>query len=123
MATNSGRFNTISLIADEALTAHSFVTLSADGQAAYAAADGDDAIGVTLAAAAAGKPVAVQFDGIALVEAAEAIAAGSSVATDTAGLAIDAASGEARVGYYLGSAAAADGDIISVLLKPAAADA
>jgi hypothetical protein len=33
MATMSGRFNTISLVADEALTAHTFVTLSADAEA------------------------------------------------------------------------------------------
>jgi len=122
MATMSGRFNTISLVADEALTAHTFVTLSADAEAAYAAAVGDDAIGVTLGAADAGKMVTVQTDGIAMVKANEAISAGAAVSTDAAGEAIPAASGEARLGYALEAAGGA-GVIISVLLKPAGADA
>lgn len=122
MATESGRFNNISLVADEALTAHTFVTLSADAEAAYVAADGDDAIGVAIGAAAAGKMVTVQVDGIAMVKANEAISAGAAVASDTAGEAIPAASGEARLGYAMQAATGA-GEIISVLLKPAAADA
>lgn len=122
MATMSGRFNNISLVADEALTASTFVTLSADAEAAYVAADGDDAIGVAIGAADAGKMVTVQIDGIAVVKSAEAISAGAAVASDTAGLGIAAASGEARLGYAMQAATGA-GEFISVLLKPAAADA
>ena len=122
MATNAGRFNTISIVADETLTAHTFVTLSNDAQAAYVATVGDDAIGVTYGAAAAGKMVTVQIDGIAMVKANEAITAGAAVSTDDAGEAIPAASGEARLGYALEAAGGA-GEIISVLLKPAGADA
>ena len=122
MATNNGRFNTISLVADETLTAHTFVTLSSDAQAAYVATVGDDAIGVTLGAAATGKMVTVQTDGIAMVKANEAISAGAAVSTDDAGEGIPAAAGEARLGYALEAAAGA-GEIISVLLKPAGADA
>lgn len=122
MATQTGRFNTISLVADEALTAHTFVTLSSDAQAAYVAVDGDDAIGVTYGAADAGKMVTVQIDGIAMVKANEAISAGAAVGSDTAGEAIPAATGEARLGYALEAASGA-GEIISVLLKPAGADA
>jgi hypothetical protein len=122
MATQTGRFNTISLVADEALTAHTFVTLSSDAQAAYVAADGDDAIGVTYGAADAGKMVTVQIDGIAMVKANEAITAGAAVSSDTAGEAIPADAGEARLGYALEAASGA-GEIISVLLKPAGADA
>ena len=66
--------------------------------------------------------VTVQVDGIAMVKANEAISAGAAVASDTAGEAIPAASGEARLGYAMQAATGA-GEIISVLLKPAAADA
>lgn len=123
MATVSGRFNNISLTANASLTANKFVKLSSDGEAAVVSTAGDDALGVTLAAADANKPVAVQYDGIAMVEAGAAIPGGSAVTSNASGKAIVAATGNARIGYYLGSSAAASGDIISVLLKPAGADA
>ena len=82
MATNAGRFNTVSLTSDAALAQYRLVTLdpavtTTDGSAAYPNAQGQHALGITMTSAdAAGKIVAVQYDGIALAEAGGAIAAG-----------------------------------------------
>jgi len=118
MATMSGRFNTISLVADEALTAHTFVTLSSDAQAAYVAASTADAVGIAMGAADAGKMVTVQTDGIAMVKAGAAVAQGAVVTSADDGEAVTATTGDYQHGYALEAASGA-GEIISVLLKPA----
>ena len=118
MATMSGRFNNISLVADEALVAHTFVTLSADAEAAYVAASTEDAIGVAIGAADAGKMVTVQIDGIAVVKAGAAISAGAAVTSADDGEAVTATAGDYQIGYAMQAATGA-GEFISVLLKPA----
>ena len=126
MATNAGRFNTVSLTSDAALAQYRLVTLdpavtTTDGSAAYPDAQGQHALGITMTSAdAAGKTVAVQYDGIALAEAGAAISAGDYItpADGTTGKVGPAAQGDAKVGVAL-TAASADGEIISVLLKPA----
>jgi len=127
MATQSGRFNNISLLADEALAQFRLVTLdpavsTTDGYAAYPAAQGNEAFGVTLGSASgSGKAVAVQYDGIAQVEASAAISAGDYVTVgDTAGRVGPATAGDLQCGVALNAAADAN-EIISVLLKPSPA--
>lgn len=123
MATNSGRFNSVSLVADEALAANRLVDLSlVDAEAAkakYVATTGDDVIGATLNDAAAEAVVGVQVEGIAMVEAGGAIDVSVSrrVRSDDSGKAVSASATQAAVGYYIGNGDAASGDIISVLLK------
>lgn len=124
MATQSGRFNNVSLTANTALAVHRLVGVSiVDAEiakAAYPAAIGNDVVGVTLnAAAAEDDAVAVQYDGIAMVEAGGAIDVSVSrrVRGDTAGKAVSASVTQAAAGYYIGNGDAASGDIIPVLLK------
>jgi hypothetical protein len=126
MATNAGRFNTVSLTSDAALAQYRLVTLDPNiattaGSAAYPNAQGQHALGITMTSAdAAGKVVTVQYDGIALAEAGGGILAGDYITPfdGTTGKVGAATSNDAKVGVAL-SAATADGDIISVLLKPA----
>ena len=118
---------TISAIAGEALAIYRFVHLMADGKFDYVDTDDLRADGVTAEAAAAdldvfalvpcGQPCVMK------VEAGEAIAVGGLVAADggTGKAIVPAAAGAAQ--FTLGvamTAAAADGDIIEVLLQLAA---
>jgi hypothetical protein len=95
---------------------------STAGQVVIAAAAGDLIIGVSAqpSGAASGQPIDVQLTGVADVLAGGTIAAGGPVTANNAGKAVaaaPAAGANARVaGFAL--TAAADGDIIPVLLAP-----
>jgi len=116
-----------------AIEANIFVTVNGSGQV-VAAANGANAIGVTLEAVTAGQydsgagqttvPVAVNQGAKVKVkaQASVAIAVGALVASDTAGYAITAATGDAILGVALEAAGNdADQEIITVLLHAGAA--
>lgn len=93
-----------------------FVSLASDGQI-DPTGDGASAEGVLQnAPSAAGYSATVGISGVSQVVAGAAITRGDSVASGSAGKAKTAASGNRVLGIAL-SAAAADGDIIRVLLK------
>lgn len=104
--------------AGEALAVNRLVKLHTDGTLLYADA-GEEAIGVTLAAADSAASVAIRLSG-ALTRftgvASEAIAVGSVVFTAADGKVADTASAT-RIGVAQ-SAAAADGDAITVIYQP-----
>lgn len=118
---------TISVVAGEALAIYRFVHLMADGKFDYVDTDDLRADGVTCEAASADLDVIamapISQPAVAKVEAGEAIAVGGLVAADggTGKAIVPAAAGAAQ--FTLGvamTAASADGDIIEVLLQPAA---
>lgn len=86
---------------------------------AQAGADANT-LGVARTAGVSGDLIPVDVLGTALVEAGAAITAGATVKSNADGKAITWATSGAKVGIAL-SAAAADGDIIEVLLIPNAA--
>lgn len=67
--------------------------------------------------AASGRPGNIAISGVCKVVAGAAITAGAYVASDSSGKAVTAASADFALGIAR-SAAAADGDVISVLLMP-----
>lgn len=89
-----------------------FVKVNSSEQIVQAGA-GDSVIGVSSQPANVGE-VAEIYDGIVMVEAGDAIQAGSDVESDDYGRAIPIASGK-KAGYALTSASAA-GELISVKL-------
>lgn len=117
-----------------AIAQYIFVTVNTSGQAA-AAANGADAVGITLEAVTTAQydsgngqvtvPIAlVQAGGKAPVRmtASSAIAVGDLVASDTAGTAIEAATGDAIIGICLEAAGVdADQEVITILMHQAAA--
>jgi len=123
MATNAGRFNNISVEAASAVTQFEFVKMTSTGAAQ--AGDGELAIGVALtsvdpSATPATTNLSVQIDGIAMVQAGEAVAKGALVGSDANGYATDAfTTGDYQVGVALDAASGAN-EIIRVLLKPVA---
>lgn len=93
-----------------------FVTVAADGQI-DPTGDGAEADGVLQnAPSAAGYAATVAVAGISQVVAGAAITRGASIASGSAGKAKTATSGNRVLGKAM-DAAAADGDIIRVLLK------
>jgi len=93
-----------------------FVSLASDGQI-DPTGDGANSEGVLQnAPSAAGYSATVAIAGISQVVAGAAITRGASVASGSAGKAKTAASGNRVLGIAM-DAAAADGDIIRVLLK------
>jgi Uncharacterized conserved protein (DUF2190) len=107
---------TLTVIASAAVAANRFVT----DAGAYPAAGGL-ALGTTRTSGAIGDAVPVDVMGTALVEASAAIAVGAGVQTLVDGRAVTLTSGTA-LGRALTSAAAA-GEVIEVLLTPAAQSA
>ncbi len=99
---------TLSAVATGAIAAHRFVDFT-DAQAALNEANK----GAARHAAAIGEQVAVDAQGVVLVEAGAAVALGAEVQSDANGKAITLAAGVAS-GRAL-DAAAADGDLIRVL--------
>lgn len=110
---------TYTLEADADLSGKQYygLALSADGQAAVAGA-GVAIIGVlqNADADAAGKVVTIMKDGITKGVAGAAINQGAALEMNSTGKFITLSSGE-LVGWILGPAAGADGDLITVLLK------
>lgn len=91
-----------------------FVTLEADGQVDLADVAGENCIGVCLVGAAAGKAVTVAMTGKVMVTAGGTIAAGDEIATDAAGDAVTATTGNIVMGYA--TEAGVDGQIIAIEL-------
>ena len=92
-----------------------FVTLESDGQVDLANSAGENCIGVLLNNPdAAGKAATVAISGKVMVEAGGTIAAGAAVATDAAGDAVTASTGNIVMGYA--TEAGVDGQIIAIEL-------
>lgn len=93
-----------------------FVTIASDGQV-DPTGDGLSADGVLQdAPSAAGYPATIAISGRTKVVAGAAIARGANVASGATGKAKTSANGNRVLGVAL-EAAAADGDVISILLK------
>jgi|OM-RGC.v1.028822323 hypothetical protein len=101
--------------ADGAIAAHRFVTPVGDQAVA-----GEYTLGVARTAAADATLVTVDVLGTTVVEAGAAINAGATLKSDADGKAITWATSGAKVAVAL-AAAAAEGDLIEVLLIPNAA--
>lgn len=91
-----------------------FVTLEADGQVDLANGAGENCIGVCLAGAAAGRAVTVAMTGKVMVTSGGTITAGAAVATDAAGDAVAATTGNIIMGYATEDAV--DGQVIAIEL-------
>ena len=91
-----------------------FVTLEADGQVDLADTAGENCIGVCLNATAAAAAATVVMTGKVMVVAGDAITAGDAVATDAAGDAVTATTGDIIMGYATEDGV--DGQIIAIEL-------
>ena len=91
-----------------------FVTLESDGQIDLADSAGENCVGVLLNDPTSGNAATVVMSGKTLVKAGGTIAAGASVATNAAGLAVTAASGNIVMGYA--TEAAVSGQTMAVEL-------
>jgi hypothetical protein len=102
-------------VSGSAITQFRFVTLASDGQVDHTG-DGVRADGVALMpASGAGTAITVAYDGRVTVEAEGTINRGAAVASDAAGKAVAAASGDVILGTAL--EAAADGQIITIEIR------
>lgn len=104
---------TLSVKAIAALTALRFV--SPTGAVATAAGN---AVGVTRSDAAVGELAPVDVLGTAQVTAGGAIAAGAAIEVGTGGKAVTASTGKVVARAAPGETAAADGDVLEVILIP-----
>ena len=91
-----------------------FVTLESDGQVDLADAAGENCIGVLINDPAAAESATVVMSGKVMVTAGGTIAAGAAVATDAAGDAVTASTGNIVMGYA--TEAGVDGQIIAIEL-------
>lgn len=110
--------HSITLESDADFTAeqYHFVVVSGDHECSVNTTAGGTVVGVAQnSPEAADRAVTVGIFGVSKVEAAGAIAAGDSVASDASGLATTAATGNAIVGTALKAAGGA-GELIPVLL-------
>lgn len=116
--TNNQGISSVTGYASAAITRRRFVSFTASNfVCTQVAATSTVADGVaTEAQATVGGALEVQTDGIALVEAGAAVAAGVQVGSDASGRAILAATGVVSHGKSL-TAAAAAGEMIQVKLK------
>jgi hypothetical protein len=102
--------------ADLSTKQYFFVSMSSDGQV-DPTGDGASAIGVLQNdPAAAGRAAEVAIGGRTMVSAGGTIAAGAAVASDAAGEAVTAATGDVILGTALEGAS--DGDICAILFQP-----
>ncbi len=104
---------TVTLLAGEDLSAQQYRFINGSGHLCGA---GLKALGVLQQGGVEGVAVPVQYGGITKVIAGGVIAAGAQVEVDANSEAVTLAAG-ISVGFYLGTAACADGDRIAVLLK------
>lgn len=103
--------------ADLSTKQYLFMVQATDGQVDPAGTQGIDVTGVLQNKPdAAGKAATIAIEGISKVVAGGAINPGALVMTSNAGKALTAASTALAVGRHVGKVAAADGDIIPVLL-------
>jgi len=103
---------TLTVLATGTIAANRFVT-----PAGAQAGAGANTLGAARTDAASGAYLPVDVLGTAVVEAGAAVAAGASLKADANGKAITWVTSGAKIGIALG-AAAADGDLIEVLLIP-----
>ncbi|MBL8909865.1 MAG: DUF2190 family protein [Archangium sp.] len=117
--TNNQGISSVTGFASAAITRRRFVRFTAANfVATQVAAASEIADGVaTESQATVGGALEVQTDGIALMEAGAAIAAGAEVTSDASGRAITAASGNVAHGKMVGPAAGAAGEFIQIKLK------
>jgi hypothetical protein len=93
-----------------------FVTIASDGQI-DPTGDGAAAVGVLLNdPAAAGRAAEVCIGGLTRVEAGGTVAAGAAVASDAAGNAVTAATGDIILGTAV--TGGADGEVITIVFQP-----
>lgn len=93
------------------------VQLDATGKIEVGEGQTDLLVGVLQNTPAAGEMASYQFTGIAKVKAGGTIAIGAYVSSDANGKAVaTTTNGHVVIGRYVGTAAAADGDIIEVQL-------
>jgi hypothetical protein len=108
--------NPLTIVAAEALTANRFVTWDGKHTA------NDKIAGVALFETNSGSACSVQYAGIAVVEAAGSITAGSLVASDADGkatsLSLAAVSDVPKIAGVAIDGASAAGEMIRVLLRP-----
>jgi hypothetical protein len=105
--------------AGEAMTdkQHYIVQLTAAGLIEVAEAATDLIVGVLQNTPAAGEQATYAFGGVAKVKAGGTIAVGAWVTSDSNGKAVATTTdGDIVIGRYVGTAAAADGDLIEVQL-------
>lgn len=105
-----GSDDTVTIVATEAITKNRLVTTQGAHTAAKAA------VGVALFDAASGGTISVGCAPIEVVEAGGVIAADGPVKSDSSGKAVATGGSGITVGYALDSAAA-DGDLIRILLQ------
>ena len=109
-----------SAVAGEALTAKQFyiVQLDATGKIEVAEGATDLVVGVLQNAPDTGEQATYRFLGTTKVIAGGTIAIGDWVTTDSSGKAVATTTdGNITIGRYIGTAAAADGDIIEVQMS------
>ena len=107
---------TLTVAASATLTADRFVTLGG----AVSATDSATSLGVVRQDAASGDKVPVDVIGTTICTAGAAITAGAALKVTTGGKVITWATSGLKVGIAL-QAAAADGDLIEILLTPISA--
>ena len=108
---------TLSHVCSGAIAAHRFVTHAGDQAVAN-----ENARGVSRTAGADTEIIPLDVMGTTVVEAGAAVTAGASLKSDANGKAITQTTGTPILGVAL-QAAAADGDLIEILLIPNAASA
>lgn len=111
------KLNCITLKSTAAIAAaKKFVKVSGAKTCAVCSVAGEDAIGVIQDPVIAGEAARVAINGVSMVVASAAIAAGAKIATTATGTAVTAVEGNTIIGIALEAATAAN-DIIAVLLK------
>lgn len=116
---NSQGISSITGFATAAITRRRFVRFTAANFATtQVAAASEIADGVAQdTVSTVGHALEVQTDGITLIEAGAAIAAGAEVTSDASGRAVTAASGNVAHGKMVGAAAGAAGEYVQIKLK------
>jgi len=110
---------TRSAVAGESMTdkQHYIVQLDAAGKIEVGEGATDLLVGVLQNTPAAGEQAVYAFTGTAKVKAGGTVGVGAWVTSDTGGKAVATTTdGDVVIGRYLGTAAAADGDLIEVQL-------
>ena len=100
-------------IAGADLTGSQYLFVKTSGANVVVCGDGEEAVGVLWNDPASGRAATVIRDGDPHVYAGAAIAAGANVASDAAGKAVTAASGDVVLGKARAAAAAAD-DLVQI---------
>ena len=108
-----------SILADAAVTAYNVIKVTSTGCDVATGAT-DKIIGVAQATCAAAEQAVVRFGGTSKVIASAAVSAGDRVTATTSGKVVTTVTDHQTIVGMALEAAAADGDIIEVLLTPGA---